>query len=83
MTTPLDARDSGDTVGCPVHHGYEPFEQKNPFPAYAALRREEPVVRFEIDYPSLNDVFLNSVRGLPAAAQPVGAPSELTPVGRR
>jgi ABC-2 type transport system ATP-binding protein len=31
-----------------------------------ALRRQEPVVRFEIDYPSLNDVFLNSVREIPA-----------------
>ncbi|CAG7611897.1 cytochrome P450 [Leucobacter soli] len=35
--------------GCPVahggaHHGYEPFDQKNPFPAYAELRREEPVM---------------------------------------
>ncbi|WP_449282751.1 cytochrome P450 [Leucobacter sp.] len=33
--------------GCPVahgHHGYEPFAQKNPFPAYAELRREEPVM---------------------------------------
>jgi ABC-2 type transport system ATP-binding protein len=30
-----------------------------------ALRRQEPVVRFEIDYPSLNDVFLDSVRGMP------------------
>ena len=30
--------------GCPVHHGFEPFEQKNPFPAYAELRREEPVM---------------------------------------
>jgi cytochrome P450 len=31
-------------VECPVHHGYEPFTQKNPFPAYAALRAEEPVM---------------------------------------
>ncbi len=30
--------------GCPVHHGYEPFDQKNPFPAYAELRREAPVM---------------------------------------
>lgn len=29
-----------------------------------AVRRNDPVVRFEIDYPSLNDVFLSSVRGL-------------------
>jgi cytochrome P450 len=38
--------------GCPVdHHGFEPFRQKNPFPAYAALRRDEPVMYDErIDY---------------------------------
>ncbi|MEV0968249.1 cytochrome P450 [Microtetraspora glauca] len=29
---------------CPVHHGYEPFDQNDPFPAYAALRSEEPVM---------------------------------------
>lgn len=27
-----------------------------------AMRRNEPVTRFEIDYPSLNDIFLNLVR---------------------
>lgn len=37
------------TTGCPVahagtHHGYEPFEMKDPFPAYARLRAEEPVM---------------------------------------
>jgi hypothetical protein len=33
------------------HHGYEPFQMKNPFPAYAALRAEEPVMYDErIDY---------------------------------
>lgn len=26
------------------HHGYEPFELDDPFPAYAALRAEEPVM---------------------------------------
>lgn len=31
-------------TGCPVHHGYEPFAQNDPFPAYAALRTEEPVM---------------------------------------
>jgi cytochrome P450 len=30
--------------GCPVHHGYEPFAQKDPFPAYAELRAEQPVM---------------------------------------
>lgn len=29
---------------CPVHHGFKPFDQKDPFPAYAELRREEPVM---------------------------------------
>jgi cytochrome P450 len=33
-----------DVTECPVHHGYEPFAQKDPFPAYAALRAEEPVM---------------------------------------
>jgi len=33
-----------DVTECPVHHGYEPFVQKNPLPAYAALRAEEPVM---------------------------------------
>lgn len=32
------------TAGCPVHHGYEPFEMKDPFPSYSELRREEPVM---------------------------------------
>lgn len=27
-----------------THHGYEPFDMKDPFPAYAELRREEPVM---------------------------------------
>ncbi|MFV0373299.1 cytochrome P450 [Microbacterium sp.] len=37
-------------VGCPVahgtadHHGYQPFRMDDPFPAYAELRREEPVM---------------------------------------
>ncbi|GAB91559.1 cytochrome P450 [Gordonia rhizosphera] len=31
-------------AGCPVHHGYEPFNQNNPFVSYAALRAEEPVM---------------------------------------
>jgi len=30
--------------GCPVHHGYEPFKLDDPFPAYAELRAEEPVM---------------------------------------
>ncbi|GAA4094112.1 cytochrome P450 [Nocardioides kongjuensis] len=32
-------------TGCPVaHHGYEPFAMDDPFPSYAALRAEEPVM---------------------------------------
>jgi len=31
-------------TGCPVHHGYQPFDQADPFPAYAELRAEEPVM---------------------------------------
>jgi cytochrome P450 len=27
-----------------AHHGYEPFHQDDPFPAYAALRADEPVM---------------------------------------
>ena len=38
-----------------------------------AMRRNAPVTRFDIDYPSLNDVFLTLVRQLPADARP-GAP---------
>ncbi|MGY1812332.1 cytochrome P450 [Blastococcus sp. SYSU D00820] len=30
-------------AGCPAHHGYQPFAQDDPFPAYAALRAEAPV----------------------------------------
>lgn len=35
---------SGAARGCPVHHGYEPFAMDDPFPSYAALREEEPVM---------------------------------------
>lgn len=39
--TPTQAQ---PVAGCPVHHGFEPFEQDDPFPSYAALRAEEPVM---------------------------------------
>lgn len=44
MAQPVeDVRTS--TGGCPVdHHGFEPFTQKDPFPAYARLRADEPVM---------------------------------------
>lgn len=35
---------AGTAPGCPIHHGYEPFAQDDPFPSYAALRAEEPVM---------------------------------------
>jgi ABC-2 type transport system ATP-binding protein len=38
-----------------------------------AVRRELPVTRFEIDYPSLNDVFLTHVRSMPHAMRPTEA----------
>lgn len=31
-------------MGATTYHGYEPFDMKDPFPAYAELRREEPVM---------------------------------------
>ena len=37
-----DTRPAGG--GCPVHHGFQPFEQADPFPAYARLRADEPVM---------------------------------------
>lgn len=53
MTSESTATTAPTTGGCPFghggaqsneHHGYEPFQMKNPFPAYAELRREEPVM---------------------------------------
>lgn len=54
--SPAEARTAA-AAGCPVdheaiaraassdaHHGYEPFDMKDPFPAYAELRRDEPVM---------------------------------------
>ncbi|WP_407343958.1 cytochrome P450 [Pengzhenrongella phosphoraccumulans] len=38
------ANPANATTGCPVQHGYEPFDMKDPFPAYAELRAEEPVM---------------------------------------
>lgn len=35
-----------------------------------AVRRNLPVTRFEVDYPSLNDVFLTHVRQMPEELQP-------------
>jgi cytochrome P450 len=43
---PMSAASNTGTAerGCPAHHGFEPFHQHDPFPAYAALRVEEPVM---------------------------------------
>src|SRR5690625_831063 len=44
---------SAETARCPFghgaeapvdHHGYEPFQQENPFPAYQQLRQQQPVM---------------------------------------
>ncbi|MET1155724.1 cytochrome P450 [Arthrobacter sp.] len=44
---------STETAACPFghgaeapagHHGYQPFQMKDPFPAYAELRNEQPVM---------------------------------------
>lgn len=33
----------GEAADTADHHGYRPFDQKNPFPAYAELRSEAPI----------------------------------------
>lgn len=49
MTTDQSIDQSIAPAGCPMHsnggphHGFEPFDQNDPFPAYAELRAEEPV----------------------------------------
>ena len=35
---------AGQSATALHHHGYEPFSMNDPFPAYAALRNEEPVM---------------------------------------
>ena len=40
----MTATPTGTATGCPVHHGYQPFEQDDPFPSYATMRAEEPVM---------------------------------------
>jgi cytochrome P450 len=42
MTLPRTPADRA--AGCPIHHDYQPFVQHDPFPSYAALRAEEPVM---------------------------------------
>lgn len=54
-TCPFGHGDAAETAGAApgtgsagsagsAHHGYEPFQMKDPFPAYAELRAEEPVM---------------------------------------
>lgn len=53
MTTESTSTTAASAGQCPVahgegsdgkdYHGYQPFEQKNPFPAYAELREEAPI----------------------------------------
>ena len=40
----VQVRERDSEARCPVHHGYEPFKQNDPFPSYANLRAEEPVM---------------------------------------
>ncbi|NLB47692.1 MAG: cytochrome P450 [Microbacteriaceae bacterium] len=43
----MDHQQTSASNGCPLahgHHGFEPFDQKNPFVAYAEMRREQPVM---------------------------------------
>lgn len=50
--TSQTSQQSTSTSGCPFghtsestsHHGYQPFDMHNPFPAYKELRQEEPVM---------------------------------------
>lgn len=44
MTTDLSTDAPAAPAGCPAHHGYDPFDQLDPFPSYAELRKEEPVM---------------------------------------
>ena len=43
MSVPTEAKNE-TPPSCPVHHGFEPFQQNDPFSAYACLRAEEPVM---------------------------------------
>ncbi len=40
----LAAMSGGGSAAASDHHGYEPFGMKDPFPAYAELRAQEPVM---------------------------------------
>ncbi|HEU0163638.1 MAG TPA: ATP-binding cassette domain-containing protein [Thermomicrobiales bacterium] len=56
-----------------------PSEQEARAVLSEAMRRELPVTRFEISYPSLNDIFLGAVRKLPFQEQQIPAVREFAP----
>lgn len=74
--------------GCPVdHHGYEPFDMKDPFPAYAELRRDEPVMfderigyyvvsRYDDVKAAFEDWESFSSENAQAPVRPMGAPAK-------
>lgn len=74
--------------GCPVdHHGYQPFDMNDPFPAYEELRREEPVMfderigyyvvtRYDDIKATFNDWESFSSENAQAPVRPAGAPAK-------
>ena len=74
-------------MGATTYHGYEPFDMKDPFPAYAELRREEPVMYddrigyFVVSrYDDVKAVFEDwetfSSENAQAPVRPMGAPAK-------
>lgn len=70
-----------------THHGYEPFNMKDPFPAYAELRREEPVMfderigyyvvsRYDDVKATFEDWESFSSENAQAPVRPMGAPAK-------
>lgn len=74
--------------GCPVtHHGYQPFDMNDPFPAYEEMRREEPVMfderigyyvvtRYDDIKATFNDWESFSSENAQAPVRPAGAPAK-------
>lgn len=69
------------------HHGYEPFDMKDPFPAYAELRRNEPVMfderigyyvvsRYDDVKAVFNDWETFSSENAQAPVRPMGEPAK-------
>lgn len=74
-------------MGALTHHGYEPFNMKDPFPAYAELRREEPVMfderigyyvvsRYDDVKATFEDWESFSSENAQAPVRPMGAPAK-------